>query len=204
MWPGWIEACIASHVPALCCSCHTFLLFCCYLLFLVTLLIRQLVDWLANVCTTLQTCKVLILSSLLFLLCICLFFTPFLFWCVWGPGVFCDVKEHWWGHSWESTMQLLPIFFILDTIPWHMGFPLSLILVWYAVAIYHCLACVNPLWINLNVLVHNSGLTCCTQHGAFARVRVNHVSVHQSPNSLQLMGDVGPLILFYLPMGCWL
>lgn len=69
--------------PSPCWSCHTFLLFFCYLLFLVTLLIRQLVDWLANVCTTLQTCKVLILSSLLFLLCICLFF----------PRCFSDVSE---------------------------------------------------------------------------------------------------------------
>lgn len=63
---------------------------------------------------------------------------------------------------------------------------------------------VNPLCINLNFSVHNPGLMHCRQHGAFARVHVNHVDVHHSQNSLQLMGDVGPLILFYLPMGCWL
>lgn len=56
---------------------HIFLLFFCYFLFLVTLLIRQLVDWLADVCTTLWTCKVLILSSLLFLFCFCLFYSCF-------------------------------------------------------------------------------------------------------------------------------
>lgn len=203
MWPGWIEACLASHVPALSCSLHIFLLFFCYFLFLVTLLIRQLVDWLADVCTTLWTCKVLILSSLLFLLLL-LSFLFLLFWCVWGPVVFFDIKEHWWGHSWKSTMQLFPVCFILDMIPWQYAFLCPWLWFWYPVAIYHCLVRVNPLCINLYFSVHNSGLTCCKQHGAFARVYVSCVDVHHSQNSLQLMGDVGPLILFYVPMGCWL
>lgn len=80
MWPGWTGARIAAHVPVPCCSSHFFLLLFCYLPFLVALLIRQLVDWLVNVCTTLWTCKVLIQCSLLFLLCFCLFFLAFLMW----------------------------------------------------------------------------------------------------------------------------
>lgn len=78
MWPVWPRAHIATHGLLLCCSLHFLLLFPCYLPFLITVVIRQLVDWLVNVCTTLQTCIVPIQRSLLLLLCFCLFFLAFM------------------------------------------------------------------------------------------------------------------------------
>lgn len=141
-------------------------------------------------------------NSLLPFLCICLFFSCF---SDVSEDQLCSVMSKKTGEVIVGNPQCnYPPFSLSLIWPLGMCFSLFLTLVWYPVAIYHCLVHVNPLCINLNFSVRNSGLMCYRQHGAFARVRVNHVDVHRSQNTLKLMGDVGPLILFYLPMCCWL
>lgn len=75
--------------------------------FLVTVVIRQLVDWLVNVCTTLQTRMVLIQRSLLMLLCFCLFFL--LFWCSCPSSFFPSYSSL----SWRIRTDLFLVFFTL-------------------------------------------------------------------------------------------
>lgn len=141
MWPGWTGARIAPRVLVPCCSSHFFLLLFCYLPFLLALLIRQLVDWLVSVCTTLWTHKVLIQCSLLFLLRSCLYFL--LFSCGWGACVFCDDREHRWGHGWDfripSAIPPPPPFSLSLTPPRGTRFPLSLTLVCCPAAVHRWL-----------------------------------------------------------------
>lgn len=107
MWPEWPGARIATHGPVLGCSLHFLPLFPGYLPFLVTVVIRQLVDWLVNVCTTLQTRMVLIQRSLLMLLCFCLFFL--LFWCSCPSSFFPSYSSL----SWRIRTDLFLVFFTL-------------------------------------------------------------------------------------------
>lgn len=121
MWPGWAGARIATPVPVLCCSSHFLPLLPWYLPFLVSLLIRQLVDRLVNVCTTLSTSIVLICCSLLLLLCFCRF------------PCFPDVAAHLLSFpfpsysclSWRSRTGLFLLFFPLRTVLWCHRIPVT-------------------------------------------------------------------------------
>lgn len=168
---AWVKRSTSCYpcVPVHCCSSHFFLLLFCYLPFLVALLMRQLVDWLVNVCTTLWTCKVLIQCSLLPLLCFCLFscFSD-------GglrPQVFCDVIEHWWDHGWDFRIpSVIPPLLVCLSLTPSQGtcFLLCLTLVCCPTAVHHRLVHVNlkPMLHSSGISVRNLDLMCCRQHGA--------------------------------------